>query len=163
MKLGNSQISLAGSSYVSRPRCANDHPDAPLMHAIGFALAAGDRLDSYLDGIFPPYPDGSLGGGDPGWLWYHDINAAGNDIVVVELDDVVAPPDGIWNEYHPDKIRYEIRAALNNLLLREPARLEEVNGVIDKYDLSRIEPLPGLMPIPGWAREVPKILILNED
>jgi hypothetical protein len=65
MKLGNSQFSLAGSSYVSKPSCANDHPDAPLMYAIGFALAARERLDLYLDGIFPPYPDGSLGGGDP--------------------------------------------------------------------------------------------------
>ena len=132
------------------------------MYAIGYALAARARLDLFLDGIFPPYPDGSLGGGDPGWLWYHDFDSSGNDVIVVQIDDVLAPPDGMWNEYCPDKIRYEIRAALNNLLLREPKRLEEVDRVINKFDLLRIEPLPGLVPISDWIGELPKIAILNE-
>ncbi|WP_198346137.1 hypothetical protein [Burkholderia ubonensis] len=162
MKIGNSQLSLAGSSSVTRPRCRHDHPDAPLMYAIGFALAAGDRLDSYLNGILPPFSAESLGGGDPGWLWYHDFDESGHDVVVVEINDVASPPDGMWNEYSLDKVRYEIRAALSNLLLQEPAYLGEVDRVVRKFDLLRIDALPGLAPIPDWDGTLPKSAILNE-
>lgn len=162
MKLGSSKLSLAGSSCVTRPTCGHDHPDAPLMYAIGCALSAGDRLDSYLNGIFPPFPDDSLGGGDPGWLWYHDVDRLGRDVVVVEIDDVASPPDGMWNEYSMEKVRYEIRAALNNLLFNEPAYLEEVDRVVQKFDLARIDAMPGLHQIPDWDGGLPKSKIVNE-
>jgi hypothetical protein len=163
MRLGSSQLSLAGSSYVTRPKCGYDHPDAPLMCAIGFALSAGNRLDSYLNGIFPPFPEGSLGGGDPGWLWYHAVDRSGRDVVVVEIDDIVSPPNGMWNEYPMGKIRYEIRAALNNLLVCEPGCLAEVDRIVKKFDLVRIEPIPELFPIPDWNGSLPNHAILNES
>lgn len=159
---GSSKFSLAGASSVSRPRCAQDHPDAPLMYAIGFALGAGDCLDSYMHGIFPPYSTHSLGGGDPGWLWYHEKKADGKDVVVVEITDVIAPPNGIWNEYSEEKMRYEIRAALSNFALQNPDRLTEVDTTIRKFNLVDIQPVDDLMLIPHWDGTLPQYQILNE-
>ncbi len=152
---------FAGAVYVSRPMCADGHPDLPLMFAICFALAAsGNKLDLFLDAIFPPYPS-SLGGGDPGWMWYRELDELGNDVIVVELNDVVAPPSGAWNKYSLDKVRYEIRATLNNILFHKPIHLKEVNRVIGKFDLMHVKTLAGLMPIPDWDGELPLSLILN--
>jgi len=133
------------------------------MYAIGFALSAGDRLDSYLNGIFPPYSGGSLGGCDPGWLWYHDVDQSGRDVIVVEIDDVASPPNGMWNEYSIEKVRYEIRAALNNLLFMEPAYLGEVDRVVRKFDLVKIDALPRLHPIPDWNGQLPVSVIVNGE
>jgi hypothetical protein len=151
------------SDYVSRPDCSNGHPDAPLLYAIGCALArGGETLDLCLIGVFPPYPSGVLGGGDPGWLWYHDTDKDGNDVVVVEITDVMAPPNGMWNEYYPDKVRYEIRAALNNTAVKEPEALSEVDRVIRLFNLEQVETPEGLMPIPDWDGKIPSKLIRNK-
>lgn len=162
-KLGDGRYGLAGSSCVSRPTCTQDHPDAPLMYAITYALGYGDQIDSYLKGVLPPYPTNSLGGGDPGWLWYHIKSPEGEDLVVVEIDDVVAPPDGIWNEYSEEKVKYEIRAALNNLAIQEPSRLNEVDKVIRRYNLLDVVAPPGLVSMPHWDGLLPNKWMTNSD
>ncbi|WP_159675518.1 hypothetical protein [Andreprevotia sp. IGB-42] len=160
-KLGDQQYGLLGYSCVSRPRCTQDHPDAPLMYAIGYALDSSAGLDFYLRAIFPPYPENSPGGGDPGWLWYYDKTAGVSGLVTVEIDDVVAPPSGMWNEYSNEKIRYEIRAALNNLVVRSPERLKEVGVVIDQFDLFKVMAFEGLVPIADWDGGLPCGEIIN--
>lgn len=162
-RLGNPNYSLAGGSSVSRPTCKHDHPDAPLMFAIGYALGTGERLDSYLNGIFPPYPSNSLGGGDPGWLWYHEHTSDGNHVITVEIDNVMSPPDGMWNDYSPEKIRYEIRAALSNFAVKNPDHLTEVDAVIRKFNLGDAMALPNLMSIPTWTGTLPNFQIYNGE
>lgn len=159
-KVGDSRFGLAGSSPASRPNCTQDHLDAPLMYAIGFALGTAPRLDSYLHSVFPPYP-AALGGGDPGWLWYHEKKQDGSDVIVVEIFEPVAPPSGIWNEYSPEKLRYEVRAALSNLVMNQPACLGEVDEIIRFFDLIDVATPDGLMPIPRWDGIVPSCRIIN--
>ncbi len=160
-QLGAPRYSLAGQSCVSRPECAHDHPDAPLMYAITCAFGDYEALDRFLKGIFPPYPEGMLSGGDPGWIWYHEKSEDGSDVVVVEIDDIISPPDGMWNEYSPAKIRYEIRAALNNFALQHPARLPHVAHVIEEFGLGDAMDYPGCTPIPTWDGTMPTRRILN--
>ena len=161
-KLGRSDLGMAGLSCVSRRFCGQDHPDAPLMYAINYAFGGVERLDTYLYPIFPPYPDDVLSGGDPGWIWYGEQEADGSVAIYAEVYDLIAPPDGIWNQYTTQKVRYEVRAALNNLLVQYPDMLSEVDRVIRKFDLMDVEVVEGLMPIPRWERRVPSCLILNE-
>ncbi|WP_144410271.1 hypothetical protein [Chromobacterium vaccinii] len=162
-KLGRSDLGMAGLSCVSRRFCKQDHPDAPLMYAISYALGDMEKLDTYLYPVFPPYPDDVLAGGDPGWIWYGEQDIDGSVAIYAEIYDLIAPPEGIWNKYSPQKVRYEIRAALNNLLIKYPNLLSEVDQVIKKFDLIEVETIEGLMPIPRWDGKIPDCFILNES
>jgi hypothetical protein len=139
----------------------NNHPDAPLMYALGFALDHNHGTDHFLRGIFPPFSVGLPGGGDPGWVWYHNFNSVGDDVIVVEVDSTMAPPDGIWNEYNMEKIRYEVRVALGNFVYISPFHLNEVDLVIRKYDLLSVVAPTGCLKVSDWICEVPKKRIIN--
>ncbi|WP_457349466.1 hypothetical protein [Roseateles sp. P5_D6] len=161
-KLGSAQYGLAGYSCVSKPRCTQDDPDAPLMYALGYALGTHNDLGHFLRAIFPPYPNGAPGGGDPGWIWYREKDGSGKDVIVVELDAVIAPSDGVWAIYSEMKIRYEVRAALSNYAIMSPKRLADVNAVIHKYGLVEVENPAGLAMIPAWTGELPAQIVKNE-
>lgn len=83
-------------------------------------------------------------------------------MVVVEIDDVASPPEGMWNEYLMEKIRYEIRAALNNLLVKAPAYMGAVDRVARKFNLVRVDAMPGLRKNQNWDGVLPKSTIINE-
>ncbi|USX18421.1 hypothetical protein NHH82_21435 [Oxalobacteraceae bacterium OTU3REALA1] len=153
---------IEGSSPVSRPSIGNDHPVAALMHAIRFALGAREGLDYFIRAVLPPYPQGVPGGGDPGWLWYALADANGQHKVVVEVHEDVAPPLGAFGEYAEDVIRYEIRAALNNLCVKFPQRKVEIEAILKRFCLNGVMLLAGLEPIPSWDSETPPPYILND-
>lgn len=160
-QIGSPQYGLAGYSCVSKPLCTQDDPDAPLMYALGFAIDSHKDLGHFLSAIFPPYPKGVPGGGDPGWLWYHELDGDGHDVVVVTLDDLVAPPEGAWATYLPSKVRYEVRVALSNFAVMWPSRLAEVDAVIREYDLAEVDIPPGLATVPVWDGRLPVQLVTN--
>jgi hypothetical protein len=153
---------ITGNSPVSRPSIENDHPVAALMHAIPFALSSPEGLDFFLRAIFPPYPKGSPGGGDPGWLWHAELGADGKYKIVVEISDDIAPPNGIYGEYSEDLIRYEIRAALNNLCVKHPERKAEIEKTLNQFNLMDVGTPGGLEPIPSWDIGESVFYILND-
>lgn len=160
--LGDGNHRLGGFSCVSKPNCSYDDPDAPLMCALGFALSDLSQLDLYLHSILPPYPEGRLGGGDPGWLWYAEKRADGSYIVTVEIDSIIAPPKGMWNDYSVDKIAYEIRATLENIAITYPSSLNEVDRIVNYFKLQKVKTFNQFQVIPDWTGQMPSVLINNE-
>lgn len=161
-KLGDGSYGLLGYSCVSKPHCTQDDPDAPLMYAIGYALDGHADLGHFLRAVFRPYPEGVPGGGDPGWSWYHEQDERGEDRVIVELDALLAPPDGIWQSYSESKIRYEVRVALDNLAHENPARLSDVDTVVRQYGLEEVHSPEGTARVPRWNGTRPASIIRNE-
>jgi hypothetical protein len=132
------------------------------MHALPLALSAPEGLDYFVRAILPPYPEGMPGGGDPGWLWYAIEEENGDRKVVVEVYEDIVSPNGALGEYSESMIRYELRAAFNNLCVKFPMRKMEIQRTILRFGLLEVETPDGLEPIPSWSETEPPPYILND-